>query len=120
MTTLIIPTERQKPSALFLRMAIGNAEMPDGRPVELWMSGATLGIEVGTFDTERIVETIHLGKLGAIWMRAIDDGVPTEDEIVEQLASEQKLAERAYGDITESDVEDAIRAAVRLARGEQR
>lgn len=114
MTTLIIPTERQKPSAMFLRMAVGNAEMPDGRPVELWMSGATLGIEVGTFDTERIVETIHLGKLGAIWMRAIDDDIPTEDEIVEAVLSAVGVT------LDTDDVEGAIRLAIGYARGEQR
>lgn len=71
-----VPVHTASPDAMYLRTEIGTATMPDGRPVELSISGATLILTVGRFEGNdsggRLVQTIKLDELGAEWMRAID------------------------------------------------
>jgi len=122
MTALIVNTERRESDALFLRMELGTAQMPDGRPVEMWISGATLGIEVGAFDgndsSNRIVETLSLSALGTAWMRSIDDPGPDDDAIVAQVLDPLDLP--THSAPAYDTVAAAVRRALALSRGEVR
>lgn len=118
MTTLIIPTTVHPADAMFLRQVIVSGEN-DEFEVELALAGAQLIFQrkvksATEFAEGRDVQSIHLEQLTRAWIAAIDDDVPTEDEIVEQLHYAT-----GFPGITE-EIDNRIRAAVRLARGEQR
>ena len=96
-THITVPVTTQEPKALFLRQVIGEANMPDGRPVKLSLSGATVIIEVGDFDDPaRVCQTLKLDDLGEAWMRAIDTEPVTAEQIARKVIGEDQLAGVGY------------------------
>ena len=72
-----VETKSAHPESMYLRTQVGTATMPDGREVELSMSGASIILTLGKFEGNdahgRSVYIMTWTDLGEAWMHAIDE-----------------------------------------------
>jgi hypothetical protein len=72
MSTIEVKTERQDEGAMYLREVWASGRTAAGRKFEISVSGVTMVLTMGTFDKDRVVETLSLEDLAEAWLASIE------------------------------------------------